>query len=500
MNRALTLSSHLNPHQPSGGTITSSHAPQKGGSSLSTLEKALTVNLDSSKYGVFCEIGAGQEVVRFFFLAGGASGTIAKSMSAYDKDVSDAIYGQEPGRRYVTKGRLQKMLDREFEILLERMPKERGKQTQYFVFSDTIAARSFKGGGNCHGWMGLKAQLYPDAEPSQIILHVRMFDTTNQQQQHALGILGVNLIYAMFYLKRDPYKLLDSLLEGVGRDRIEIDQCQLSGPYFDSHNPRLTALHLVTSGLTNAILFDASGSIVNAGDIFYKKDVLVLRGRFRPVTRVAVDMRASAEAMIGKKRMVTLAEISTRQLINSNSGVDYHKDFLSRVDVLCSQGFHVLVTDYLRFFRLREYLHTYTRRTVTFCMSVFNVIDLFQEHFYEGMEGGILEAMGRLFSGNVTLLVYPRQNPKDPNRSLITADNILTTKTSFDPSLHHLYAFLRETGKVIPVTGYEESILTIDTAHVLQDLQQGGSHWETVVPTAAVEMIKEKRLFGYNSH
>eukprot|EP01061_Rhynchopus_euleeides_P018262 TRINITY_DN301_c0_g1_i1.p1 TRINITY_DN301_c0_g1~~TRINITY_DN301_c0_g1_i1.p1 ORF type:complete len:441 (+),score=147.22 TRINITY_DN301_c0_g1_i1:357-1679(+) len=410
-------------------------------------------------------------------------------------------YGQEPNKRYVTRGRLEKMLEREYELLVERMPKERAKQTQYFVFADTVSARSFRGAGECHGWMGVRAQLYPEAEPSQVVLHVRMIDERNKQQAEALGMLGVNLLYATFYLKREPQKLLDSLLDVVGRGRIEIDECHMSGPYFDTVDHRLTALHLITSGLTNAVMFDNKGQLVTAADHLYKKDVLVLRGRFRPVTKVAIDMSVCAERMMKGERdsdLLVLAEISTRHLATTEGTAVDHKDFLSRVDVLCAQGFSVVVSDYLRFFRLREYFSRYTRRRVGFCMSVFNVIDLFEEQYYEGMNGGILEAMGRLFSGDVRLYVYPRHNPKNKEntKELITADSILSDNSS---PLSHLYAFLRIRNKLIPVTGYSPDVLNVDMQAAIQDLQRGGRAWEAMVPEHAVAMIKEKRLFGFDS-
>ena len=391
------------------------------------------------------------------------------------------------------------MLEREFSLLVERMPKERVKQTQYFVFADTVTAKSYKGGGECHGWMGIRAQLYPEAEPSQVTLHVRMLDERNKQQSEALGILGVNLIYAMFFLKRNPHKLLLSLLDVVGRSRIEIDECHMSGPYFDTVHHRLTALHLITAGLTHAIMFNECGEVVSAADHLFKKDVLVLRGRFRPVTKVAIDMSVCTERMMksdGATDLMTLAEISTAQLAVDGEGVD-HKDFLSRVDVLCAQGFSVLVSGYLRFFRIREYLGRYTRRKVGFCMSVFNVLDIFEESYYEGMHGGILEAMGRLFSGDVRMYVYPRyQAGSGGSDSLITAESLMK-----DPSkqLSHLYAFLRSRSKLIPVTGHDPEVLRIDTRSAIVDLQRGGTDWEKCVPANAVQMIKEKHLFGYNS-
>src|SRR5690349_5626885 len=167
--------------------------------------KALSINLDQRRYGTFAEIGAGQEVVRWFFRVGGAAGTIAKSMSAYDMAVSDAIYG--PCDRYVCRPRLQSMLDYEHDLNLARLNESRGDMTAFFTFADTVAARNFKGTNECHGWMGVKFQAHPRDQDSQVIIHVRMLDVEATLQQEALGIVGVNLLYGAFYLNHEPEQL-----------------------------------------------------------------------------------------------------------------------------------------------------------------------------------------------------------------------------------------------------------------------------------------------------
>ena len=210
---------------------------------LTTTQKALTINLDGPMYGTFAEIGAGQEVAREFFHAGAASGTVAKSISAYDMVFSDAIYGKSP--RYVSLERLNLMLDHEYQMLIERLAPQRGDRTNFFVFADTVATSNFKGTNEPHGWMGIRFQTEPHGDPSEIVLHVRMWDTAAALQQQALGVVGVNLVYGALYYRADPQRLIESLRDNLGTDRIEIDMLSFSGPRFMDVDNRLMALHLV---------------------------------------------------------------------------------------------------------------------------------------------------------------------------------------------------------------------------------------------------------------
>src|SRR5688572_20022702 len=249
---------------------------------VSTHQKALQINLDQTKYGTFSEIGAGQEVARWFFRVGGASGTIAKTISAYDMTISDAIYGHS--ERYVSRQRLYSMLDHEFGLLSERLKQKRGSTTKFFVFANTCAARSYTRRDETHGWMGVRFQTHPGAEPSDIFIHVRMWDRENLQQQEALGILGVNLIHAALYLFRDPQAVVSALLDNVGSDRVEVDYVKFSGAEFGAVDNRLLALQLVEHGLTNATMFLPNGELVQPADALYHKCILVERGSFRPLT------------------------------------------------------------------------------------------------------------------------------------------------------------------------------------------------------------------------
>src|SRR6202040_1957595 len=237
---------------------------------IGTNKKALQINLDTKRYGTFAEIGAGQEGARRFFQVGGGAGTIAKTMSAYDVTFSDAIYG--PAHRYVSRKRLQRMLDHEYDLLLERLDAKLGSERTFFCFADTVAARSFKQHNESHGWLGVRFQTQPRSEPSQIIIHVRMLDEANVDQQEALGVIGVNLLHGAFYHSQ-PAKLISSLQENLAPGRIEVDMIKFSGPAFHVDN-RLMSLQLVSQGLTNAVMFTADGETVQPADVFYKKAIL----------------------------------------------------------------------------------------------------------------------------------------------------------------------------------------------------------------------------------
>src|SRR5215216_2169262 len=376
---------------------------------IGTDEKALHINLDSAKYGTFAEIGAGQEVARWFFRVGAASGTIAKSMSAYDMTFSDAIYGKAP--RYVSRERLALMLDREYELLIERLAATRGDRTTFFVFADTVSAKNFLGTNEAHGWMGVRFQTTPGSEPSDIFLHVRMWDKENVLQQQALGIVGTNLIYGAFYYYEEPKKLIESLLDNLSSARIEVDMLKFSGPAFKQVDNRLMSLHLVHFGLTNAVMFGPSGDVLQPSEVLYKKTILVERGSFRPVTHVNVDMLNCATAQfvqepeVKGKDVVVLMEITMNNLLAA--GELDAADFLSRVDILGDIGFTVLISNYSEYYRLTSYFRRYTKEMIGVTMGINNLLEIFNEKYYENLEGGILESFGRLFRNAVKLYIYP---------------------------------------------------------------------------------------------
>ena len=458
---------------------------------VGTNKKAFQINLDLKKYGTFVEIGAGQEVARRFFQVGGASGTIAKTMSAYDMTFSDAIYG--PADRYVSRVRLQTMLDREYNLLLERLEQKLGEQRQFFVFADTVAARSFKQHNESHGWLGVRFQKKTRSEPCQIIIHVRMLDEANVDQQEALGVIGVNLLYGAFYYS-EPEKLISSLQENLVPGRIEVDMIKFSGPGFKGVDNRLMSLQLVSQGLTNAVMFTADGETVQPAEVFHKKAILVERGSFRPVTYATNDMLDGArhvflkECGCSEKDLVVLMEMTLENLLSE--GQLNHADFLARVDILGALGRTVLVSKFGEYYRLAGYLSRYTNRKIGLVMGVPSLIEIFDEQYYSNLEGGILEALGRMFKGGLKLFVYPMIDEKTGN--LITA-----RKVEVASNLRSLFQYLIDNQYIEEITEYHPEYLRIYPPDALAKLQSGDSGWEHMVPPEVVQIIKEREFFGY---
>ncbi|MBL8439351.1 MAG: TonB-dependent receptor [Zoogloeaceae bacterium] len=469
---------------------------RKRDTTLTTDQKALAINLDKFKYGSIVEIGAGQEVARRFFSVGAAAGTIAKTMSAYDMAVSDDIYGHAD--RYVSRARLLQMLDKEFSLVVKRLTHVRPKNTTFFAYAATVTARSFKQKNECHGWVGIRLQLHPGAEPSDVVMHVRMLDNDNAQQADALGILGVNLVYGAFQHYHHPEWVIEGLADGLGSDRIEVDLIHFSGPYFEEVENRLMNLHLIRSWLTRAVVFNPAGEVVVPGELLYRKPVMVMRGSFKPVTLVNVDMMSaglkqfSQIAAVDENEILPLAEVTMNSLI-SGDNVD-GADFLARIDLLASQGYTVMISDYVRFFRLRAYFRRYTQKPIGIVLSVRDFAFLFDEKYYEGLEGGILEAFGKLFPDNTHVYVYPARPRRGDATSLTTLDSV-----EVPPNLRHLLAYLKESQKLLAVEPHDDSHLHIDVAEVLAGLRQGRGEWEEDVPPAVAERIIGSRLLGFDT-
>jgi hypothetical protein len=458
---------------------------------LGTHQKALQINLDPTKYGTFAEIGAGQEVARWFFRVGGASGTVAKSISAYDMVISDAIYGQ--AERYVSRQRLETMLGYEYNLLLERLNEKRGSSTRFFVFGETVTAKSYSRMDDAHGWLGIRYQIEPGHEPSQIIIHVRMWDKENVQQQEALGILGVNLIHAALYLHDDPETLLVSLVDNVGAERIEVDLIQFSGPGFEKVDDRLMALKLVQNGLTNAALFKANGEIIQPADAFYKKSILVERGSFRPISNVTLDMLRCAQAQfvqepqVQGEEIVTVMEMTLKNLTEGDT-IDA-QDFLDRVDILGALGKTVLISDFGEYFRLAAYFFRYSKKMHGIVMGVPSLREIFDEKYYTNLAGGILESFGRMFKNDLKLYVYPLLDPQ--TGALITATNLRVA-----PHLRHLHAYLVENRYIENILDYNEKYLPIFAPDIVKKIRSGDTSWDEVVPPEVAKMIRERNFFG----
>jgi hypothetical protein len=465
---------------------------------LTTPEKALRINLDLNRFGTFAEIGAGQEVARWFFHVGKAAGTIAKSISAYDMAVSDDLYG--PCDHYVSRGRLQAMLTAEFNQLRKRVSKKPADGRALFVFADTLAthsqsrdeqSRHNKGG---QGWMGVRFENRPGEEPSDIIIHIRMMDLDAANEQEVVGIAGVNLAHGAFYLNDDPKLLTTSLLDGLSRRRLEVDMIKFTGPAFAALDNRLMSLQLVESALTDAVLFTAEGEVVQPSEVLFGRPVLIERGSFRPVTNVSLDMLARAEQQLRCDRPVpweppvVLMEMTLNNLL-AGRAID-HADFLARVDLLGALGKTVMISNYTRFDGVTGYLRGSTQNWIAMAVGVPTLQEIFEEKYYTELDGGLIEGLGRLFQGPVKLLVYPTRAA--PVGDLATADT-LEVRTEY----RSLYAYFLQNGYVESIRDFDAAQLHVTPGDVLQKLQSGDASWEGLVPRQVADLVKERGLFGY---
>ncbi|MBP9927185.1 MAG: TonB-dependent receptor [Cyclobacteriaceae bacterium] len=460
---------------------------------LTTQEKALRINLSKSIYGSFAEIGAGQEVAANFFKVGGASGTIAKTMSAYDMKFSDAIYGVCD--RYVCEDRLIQMLDHEYKLLPERL-EHRIKDTRFFAFSDTVEVLNFERTNQGHGWIGLRFQVRPEGPYNDCVLHIKMHDNDPLQQQVSLGMLGVNMIYGCMFMT-DPEEIIGSLLDGLTSRRMEVDMFRLTGADFELVDNRLMALKLVKNGLTKAAMFGPDGTVMQPSEALYKKNVLVLRGRFRPVTHVNVDMLMASrrhfkrEPDVEKSRMVVLTELTLNDL--SSEGQIDEKDFLHRAEIICSLGQTVMVSNYFEYYRLVEYLSKITKgKKIGLVLGIYALQKIFEEKTYEKIRGGILESFASLFGTNVKLYIYP---------SLRMGSNELFTLADFEKelpvNLRALFRYLMDNNKLENVQNVNVSNLNIISDNVLSMIRKGESGWEKFVPSKVEDAIEENGLFDY---
>jgi len=447
-----------------------------------TLEKALRTNLAQRVYGTFAEIGAGQEIANWFFRAGGASGTVAKTMSAYDMTFSDEIYGK--AQRYVSRQRMTAMLDHEYQIVQDRLAAQRGETTTFFALANTVRAKGFRDTKEeCHGWMGLRFQTDPKGPSSDIQLHVRLLDATNPLQAEALGILGVNLLYAAFHLRSSLPLFLESLMDDLNRWRVEIDMIDFCGPAFPaaSFEDRIVALQLVRSGLSDAALFGPDGEILQVADVLYKKPVFITRGTFDPITRVNLDMLekgiSSFKADFGTDAdgHLEICEITMHNLLCMDDCEVEYQNFLARADILQALGKNVLVSKYAEFHRLSSHLARYTQRPVGIVLGLPLFEELFNERWYADLGGGLLEAFGRLFKNQVRLYVYPVGDP-------ITGKLRTGVQAKVSPHQMHLLRYLLDTGSVRIIEECLDDCVFVSSANVRQMLRDGNPDWKSYVP------------------
>lgn len=461
---------------------------------LTTAQKALKINLNTDIYGTFAEIGAGQETVREFFRAGAASGTIAKAMSAYDKAFSDAIYGIEEDKRYVTQSRLQKMLRHEYSLIEERLDRELHPTQTYFAYANTVAtinfAKTFKG----HGWMGIRFQTSPDKATNDIIIHFRLHENEAKHQQESVGRLGTNLIYGAYKFYEDPKLFLESLYDNIDKDAIEIDMINFTGPDFDVDN-RLMSLQLIKNGFTDAVIFGPEGNNLLPAELLYKKHILAMRGSFRPVTKVNMDMvkcgfdQFTQDSKVDPDKTVVLWEVTLNNLL-ADGELD-EQDFLDRAEILCALGQTVLISNYQQYYKLVDYFGRFSKKRLGLIMGVNNLTELFKDKYYRNLQGGILEAFGRIFSKDMRILVYPFIDHANNEKVMRKED------AEVHPRFRPIIEYLNFHGRIIDIEDYDHEITNIFSREVLQKIKSGERGWEECLPEYVHHVIREKKLFGY---
>lgn len=459
---------------------------------LSPEQKALKINLDDSIYGSFVETGAGQEIARQFFRVGSASGTIAKTMSAYDKSFSNAIYGEEKDGRFVCKSRLQKMLQQEYTLLEERLDRNDFANTRFFTIADTVSTVDYKKTTQGNGWIGIRFQVKPQAKPNDIIIHVRLHERTTKAQQETLGVIGTNLLYACFNSK-NVATILKQLYDNLTRENVEIDMIEVKGPNFKNIDNRLLSLTLVKERMTDAVIFTPDGNNQQPSDILYKKNILTIRGSFRPVTKVNIDMlnngieKFSQNTKVKKENIQLLFEITLSNL--RMEGEVNRKDFLDRVDILCSLGYTVMISNYKKYYKLVEYLSKFTKLRMGLIIGVDNLLEMFEEKYYRNLNGGIMEAFGVIYTRDIKIYLYPFKRTKD--NVILDSNNI-----PIHPRVKPLYQYLY-TNRRIEDLNYNPEVLGIFSREVLKLIKscKEGS-WENMVPDGVADIIKKNSLFG----
>ncbi len=452
-------------------------------------QKAFSINMNKGQYGTIAEIGAGQETARWFFRVGGAAGTIAKAISAYDMQFSDSIYGK--ASRYVSRERLNAMLDLEYKLVVDRLAEKRGAESTFFAFANTVASRSYTRDVDGQGWIGVKFQTAPGSEPSQIDLHVHAQSKDVSNDQEIIGMLGVNLIYAALTYHDNPEQLMKSLMDELSCETVEVDMIDFSGPAFESIDNRLMALRLVELGMTHGAMFNSSGEIVHPADVLYKKAVLIERSRFNPPTLLNMNMLDCAQEKFIKEHKLTSEEtmvVSEMTLHNLKAGDDICvEDFLCRADILCALGKNVLISNMGEYYKLADYLTRCTQRPMGIALGVPTLNEIFTESYYENLPGGILEAFGRLFKYEISLYVSPMI---DENGNLVTVNEYQP-----EANLNHLYQYLLENNLIKPLNEIKQEYLSIHSHEVLQAIKSEDTSWESKVPEKVKEIIKNKALF-----
>jgi hypothetical protein len=458
---------------------------------LPNSRKALIINLDSDFYGTFAEIGGGQEVARNFFQAGGASGTIAKTISAYDKSFSDANYNNHKKGRYVSEQRLIKMLNKEYREL-EKLLRSQKPKASFFAFADTVEILNYGKTNYPHGWMGVKFQLSPDKEPNEVVMHVKLLENDSLLQQVTLGILGVNLIYACKHHYDKPNAFLQSLTDNLSTDRFRITMMKMSGPDLEYVDNRLLGVQLVRNGMTHAIMFDKTGNIQQPSDMLYKKNVLAFRGTFKPITYITKDILRKSLNLFQKDEdynadnTLFFCEMTTNNLL-AEGELD-ERDFLERVNMLNLIGQNVMVSDIREYFKLVEFFGQFKLKKLRLVIGVPTLEKVVDKRFYKDLKGGILEAVGKMFPKHMKLYIYP--TARKGTKEMVTSENI-----NMDDDVRYLYDYLKANRFILDLDSSMSEQLHVKAREVLKMIRSNNSDWEKFVPMVVAKVIKEKSLF-----
>lgn len=468
---------------------------------LSNNRKALRINMNPNIYGTFAEIGGGQEVARHFFQAGGASGTVAKTISAYDKSFSDALYNNFRTGRYVSEGRLSKMLKAEYNELINILGEKRGKTTRFFSFANTVETLNYQKTNQGQGWLGVRFQLQPEKEPNEIYIHVNLLENDSLLQQRTLGILGVNLIFACYFYYETPNQFIQSLLDNLSLGHFEVTMIRMHGPELRYVDNRLLGVQLVKNRMTRAIMFDREGNVMTPADMLYKKNVLAFRGSFRPITYVTLDMLKASFRIFkrdedyDKYNTISLCEMTLNNLLHQGD-LDA-RDFLDRVDILNGMGQNVMVSNFREYYRLVDYFSRFKIINLRIVIGIPTFINVLEKKYYSSLRGGILEALGKLFVDNMKLYVYPTVSSVSIDDHKKGEDLITSENLPLNEDLKDLYNYLKKNRKIIDIGDVQRDKLYINSGNVLNLIKNNEPGWEKMVPRYIEEQIKKKKLFGY---
>ena len=460
---------------------------------LSTKEKSVHINIDSNYYGAIAEIGGGQETVRHLFQAGGASNTVAKSISAYDKLFSDHFYNNGNPARHVAEDRLRKMVDYEYGELIEILDKK--TERKFFTFANTVETLNFTKTNQGNGWLGIAVEGTDRYHPNKMFVHVKLHENDTLLQQYTLGALGINLIYGGLFHWEDPRDVLLSLLDNLDAGRVEVDYVYVEGPDLEWVDNRLLNLMLVSNDMTPAIMFDQSGKVQQPGDMLHKKNVIVLRGYFRPINNLGMEFIEDSLANFKRDEdykpdnTIAFCEISLKYLIQ-NEKLD-EKDFLHRVDLLNMMGQSVMISKFYRYFQLVKYFEQFKLIKLRIVVGLPSFDKILDSSNYTDLRGGLLEAMGALFQENVKVYLYPYID-------MNSGEVIYPEDSHFSESNKLLWKYLNETRKILVLKSIQPKTLEISSEYISKLIENGDDSLINYVPSAVYHYIKNHKLFGYN--